>query len=190
MILKGFLFLKHLKSSIDSQNSGESAGDLKWLTFFASFSNLFRFLLTILPPYVWAHHNLILMIRESTNEKTLFEVSEIQLNYKSKASIRPKISSSRDAENILRQYWNDDLLELQEEFKITLLDCYNKVIGIFTASFGGIAGTVADPKLIFAYALKGAASGIILAHNHPSGSLQAVKLISILPKNCETVASS
>ena len=42
---------------------------------------------------------------ESTNEKTLFEVSEIQLSYKSKvkASLRPKISSSRDAENILRQ---------------------------------------------------------------------------------------
>ena len=73
---------------------------------------------------------------ESTNEKTLFEVSEIQLIYKSKvkASLRPKISSSRDAENILRQYWNDDLLELQEEFKIMLLNRYNKVIGIFTVS--------------------------------------------------------
>ena len=65
------------------------------------------------------------------------------------------------------------ILELQEEFKIMLLNRYNKVIGIFTASSGGIAGTVADPKLIFACALKGAASGIILAHNHPSGSLQA-----------------
>ena len=73
---------------------------------------------------------------ESTNEKTLFEVSEIQLSYKSKvkASLRPKISSSRDAENILRKYWNDDLLELQEEFKIMLLNRYNKVIGIFTVS--------------------------------------------------------
>jgi DNA repair protein RadC len=114
------------------------------------------------------------MIMESTNEKTLFEVSEIQLSYKSKvkASLRPKISSSRDAENILRQYWNDDLLELQEEFKIILLNRYNKVIGIFTVSQGGIAGTVADPKLIFGCALKAAASGIILAHNHPSGALQ------------------
>jgi DNA repair protein RadC len=119
------------------------------------------------------------MIMESTNEKTLFEVSEIQLSYKSKvkASLRPKISSSRDAQNILRQYWNDDLLELQEEFKIMLLNRYNKVIGIFTVSSGGIAGTVADPKLIFGCALKAASSGIILAHyanahNHPSGALQ------------------
>ena len=118
---------------------------------------------------------------ESTNEKTLFEVSEIQLSYKSKvkASLRPKISSSRDAENILRQYWNDDLMELQEQFKIMLLNRYNKVIGIFTASSGGIAGTVADPKLIFGCALKAAASGIILSHNHPSGCLQRVRLILI-----------
>ena len=54
-----------------------------------------------------------------------------------------------------------------------LLNRYNKVIGIFTVSQGGIAGTVADPKLIFGCALKAAASGMILAHNHPSGSLQA-----------------
>lgn len=88
---------------------------------------------------------------ESTNEKTLFEVSEIQRSYKSKgkASLRSKFSSSREAENILRQDWNDDLLELQEQFKIMLLNRCNKVIGIFTASSGGIVGTVADPKLIF-----------------------------------------
>ena len=96
------------------------------------------------------------------------EVSEIQLSHKSKvmASLRPKISSSKRGENILRQYWNDDLLELQEEFKIMLLNRYNKVIGIFTVSQAGIAGTVADPKLIFGCVLKASASGIILAHNH------------------------
>ncbi len=37
---------------------------------------------------------------------------------------------------------------------------------------GGISGTVADPKVIFAAALKSTASGIILSHNHPSGSLR------------------
>ncbi len=39
-------------------------------------------------------------------------------------------------------------------------------------SKGGIAGTVADSKLILGVALKSAASGIIVAHNHPSGNLQ------------------
>ena len=109
-----------------------------------------------------------------TTEKTFFEVSAIQLSYESKvkASLRPRIFSSRDAESILRQYWNDDLPELQEEFKI-ILNLYNKVIGIFTLSQGGIAGTVANPKLIFGCTLKAVVSGIILAQNNPSGSLQA-----------------
>jgi DNA repair protein RadC len=35
-----------------------------------------------------------------------------------------------------------------------------------------VAVTVADPKVIFALALKGNASAIILAHNHPSGNLK------------------
>ena len=111
---------------------------------------------------------------ESTTEKTLFEVAEIQLSYKSKvkASLRPKISRSKDVEDVLRKYWNEDTLELHEQFKILLLNRTNRVIGIFEVSSGGLAGTVADPKLIFGCALKAAASGIILAHNHPSGALQ------------------
>lgn len=38
-------------------------------------------------------------------------------------------------------------------------------------SQGGLSGTLADPKVIFAVALKACASGMILAHNHPSGEL-------------------
>ena len=40
-------------------------------------------------------------------------------------------------------------------------------------SQGGVAGTVADPKIIFKLALDDLASGVILAHNHPSGNLTA-----------------
>lgn len=110
---------------------------------------------------------------ESTNEKALYEVAEIQLSYKPqiKASLRPRITSSKDAEGILRRRWNDDTLDLSESFMIMLLNRANKVLGIYEVSSGGIAGTIADPKLIFGCALKAAASGIILAHNHPSGNL-------------------
>jgi DNA repair protein RadC len=54
-----------------------------------------------------------------------------------------------------------------------LLNRANKVLGILEVSTGGVSGTVADPKVIFAAALKGNASGIIVAHNHPSGNLAA-----------------
>ena len=35
-----------------------------------------------------------------------------------------------------------------------------------------MAGTVADPKIIFRKAIEEGSSGIILAHNHPSGNLK------------------
>jgi DNA repair protein RadC len=38
-------------------------------------------------------------------------------------------------------------------------------------SEGGISGTVVDPKKIFKIALDHHTTGIILAHNHPSGNL-------------------
>ena len=46
-----------------------------------------------------------------------------------------------------------------------LLNRANKILGIFTVSTGGVSGTVADPKVIFATALKGNASSIILVKN-------------------------
>ena len=36
---------------------------------------------------------------------------------------------------------------------------------------GGVSGTMADPKIIFAVALKTNSSKLILSHNHPSGNL-------------------
>ncbi|WP_317168263.1 JAB domain-containing protein [Pontibacter pamirensis] len=59
-----------------------------------------------------------------------------------------------------------------EQFKVMLLNRANKVLGIYETSTGGVAGTVADPKLIFVAALKACASSIVLCHNHPSGNLK------------------
>ncbi len=102
-------------------------------------------------------------------------VSEIQLVYRTsvKPSERPKISSSLSAYDILLQAWDDDKIEFIEQFKILLLNKGNKVLGIYEISTGGISGTVVDVRLIFAAALKANASGIIMAHNHPSGTLIA-----------------
>lgn len=111
---------------------------------------------------------------ENTTESRRYQVAEIQLVYKSnvKPSERPKISTSRDARDVLMGTWDVTKLELLEQFKVMLTNRANKVLGIFELSTGGVSGTVADPRLIFAAAIKGVASGIILAHNHPSGNLQ------------------
>ena len=105
----------------------------------------------------------------------MYQVAEIQLTYKSnvKPSLRPKITSSKDAYGVLLENWDGSQIELLEQFKVMLLNRANKVLGIFNLSTGGVTGTVADPKIIFAAALKTTACGIILSHNHPSGNVRA-----------------
>ncbi len=100
-------------------------------------------------------------------------VAEIQLTYKSKvkASERPQINQSEDVHRLLLENWNFEIIEFIEEFKIMLLNRANRVLGMVNISQGGMAGTIADPKVIFAAAIKSAASSIILIHNHPSGNL-------------------
>jgi DNA repair protein radc len=83
---------------------------------------------------------------------------------------KPKISSSQDAFDLLKE----NLMDLpHEEFWVLLLNRANKVTKKKRVSEGGVSGTVADPKIIFKLALEELASGVIVAHNHPSGNLTA-----------------
>jgi DNA repair protein RadC len=104
----------------------------------------------------------------------LFEVSEIELVYKTKvkASERPQITSSKSAYEVLLKAWDENKIEFVEQFKVLLLNRANRVLGVYEVSTGGISGTVADPRLIFVAALKANSSSLVLAHNHPGGSLK------------------
>lgn len=103
------------------------------------------------------------------------QVTEVKMAYfnKVRAADRPQIRSSFDAYEVLAANWDEGTINLFEEFYILLLDRSNRVMGRYLVSQGGIAGTVVDAKIVFAAALKGRASSIILAHNHPSGNLKA-----------------
>ncbi|MBQ1651178.1 MAG: DNA repair protein RadC [Paludibacteraceae bacterium] len=57
-----------------------------------------------------------------------------------------------------------------EEFWILLLNNANHCLAKLRISQGGVHQTVADPKIIFKEALQHLATGIVLCHNHPSGS--------------------
>lgn len=83
---------------------------------------------------------------------------------------KPRISASKDGFEILKAHLQDIH---HEEFWILLLNRANRLIKKHQISQGGVAGTVADPKIIFKLAISELASGLILAHNHPSGNLTA-----------------
>lgn len=80
-----------------------------------------------------------------------------------------KITSSKASFNIMQPIIGD---LLHEEFWVIYLNNSNKVIYKNQLSKGGITGTVVDTRIVFKMALEHNATGIILAHNHPSGVLQ------------------
>jgi DNA repair protein RadC len=115
----------------------------------------------------------LMKIKGIGEAKAITIISALELGRRRKdfqAEEKPKIGGSADAFEILKA----DLLDIPHEaFWILLLNRANRVIKKHQISQGGVAGTVADPKIIFKIAVEELASGIILAHNHPSGNLTA-----------------
>lgn len=79
------------------------------------------------------------------------------------------IQFSKDAYLLMRRHFID---LNHEEFWILLLNRSNKFIAKELISKGGLAGTIADPKIIFNIALQHNAAYIFMMHNHPSGNLK------------------
>jgi DNA repair protein RadC len=105
--------------------------------------------------------------------QTLFAVNEVELVYRNRAKTdnRIKVTSAHTAYDVFLSAWDMNKIDLLEEFLILLLDRNNQCLGLSRISSGGISSCVVDPKIVFATALKARASGLILAHNHPSGNL-------------------
>ena len=101
-----------------------------------------------------------------------YNLAEITVSYstKVKAAERPKVRCSQDADALLRKVFPS--LEHVEYFYIICLNRANQVLGFHQVSKGGISGTVTDVRVIFQVAIKTSSSGLILAHNHPSGNTQ------------------
>ena len=98
---------------------------------------------------------------------------EITIKYKgSKKTELTRINNSSDIYSILKEMFNAEIIDWQEQVILICLNQYNKVIGYYKVSVGGVQGTVCDPKIIFTVALNCAGTtSIILSHNHPSGNL-------------------
>lgn len=80
-----------------------------------------------------------------------------------------QITCSKDSFKILQPFLGD----LQtEEFWVIFLNQNNKMIGKSKLSSGGINQSVVDIRILFKKALESFATGIVIAHNHPSGNLK------------------
>jgi len=113
---------------------------------------------------------------EPTNEDMfdIYQVDEVELALERDFYIvgNNRVTNSDSAFEIFKQFWNTNLLNIQEQMTVMLLNQSNKVIGMYQHSKGAINATVADKQLVAAVAIKSLAKGVIIAHNHPSGNLQ------------------
>ena len=81
-----------------------------------------------------------------------------------------KIESSKSVFKVMQPLIGD---LAHEEFWIIYLNNSNKVLRKQQLSRGGMTGTLVDVRIVMKQALEEGATSIILAHNHPSGTLRA-----------------
>jgi DNA repair protein RadC len=103
-------------------------------------------------------------------KKSDWNVAEVQVSYKPTHDRTVKITSSDDAHRVLRQMWDADMLEIQEQFCVLFMNNANEVIGFRCLHTGTTTASMVDLKLLLSLGCKMLAHSIIIAHNHPSGN--------------------
>jgi DNA repair protein RadC len=104
--------------------------------------------------------------------KALSIVAALELGRRrqlTEAQDRFQVTSSKDIAAIMEPIIADLPIE---EFWILYLNRGNKVLGKEKMSSGGVSGTVVDIKVLLRNAIQRLSSAIIVAHNHPSGTLR------------------
>ncbi len=103
----------------------------------------------------------------------VFSSSEIQIHYKRPLYASMKhISRADDAEEVLREFSDANLIDLKECFWVLLLSNSNRLLGISLISVGATSGVLVGIKEIFQLSLLTNTSNVIICHNHPSGTLK------------------
>lgn len=116
---------------------------------------------------------------------------QITVSYKdADASKRVKIHSSKESYDIFKTLY-EDCMQHHEECWAMFLNRAGKLLGVSCISRSRMDCTVVDIRIVLQTALVSHASGIILSHNHPSGSTVAStpdnNLTSQLKKGCEAI---
>jgi DNA repair protein RadC len=103
---------------------------------------------------------------------TNIQIREVQVSYHPLRGTLFQVRSSQSAYDYISRVYDEATIGLYEEFMVLLLNRANRVLGCLKLSKGGLTGTVVDLRILYGTALKAMASGIIIAHNHPSGNLK------------------
>lgn len=111
------------------------------------------------------------------------QLNEISVQYRPTKIKAGSIVSSQEAYQFFRQLFSDDTIQLRESFYALYVNNAKKPLGYFLLGLGSTSAVVVDIKLLLSIAIKCNATGIVIAHNHPSGCLKPSKMdVSITTK--------
>lgn len=122
--------------------------------------------------------------------KAIAIVAALELGRRRRAEevlVKKKITSSVSVFEVMQPIIGD--LE-HEEFWIIYLNNSNRIIEKVQLSKGGITGTIVDVRIALKKALECGATALVLAHNHPSGTLRPSEPDRQLTKRLKTAGES
>lgn len=100
------------------------------------------------------------------------KLREVSAVYKTNHEINNvKIGGSGDVNDYIRQIYPVEI-NIREAMVVLYLNNSNRTLGYGIASIGGLTGTIVDARLVLRDALLTQSTGLILIHNHPSGTLK------------------
>lgn len=108
--------------------------------------------------------------KEKINKNVVHEVEIVYLRPASELKQFAKCAD--DSYHFLLQLYDKNKLDYKEFFYVLLLNKQNQIIGVSNIGKGSVDSCAVNIKEIFQLAIKTNATGIIVSHNHPSGSLK------------------
>lgn len=101
-----------------------------------------------------------------------YKAPQIKLSYVADCECElPVLNSSEIVARFMRSIWDADTIDFTESMKAVFLNRRLKVLGFINLSEGSDSATVFNLKSLLAAAILSNAHGVILTHNHPSGTL-------------------
>jgi DNA repair protein RadC len=104
--------------------------------------------------------------------KAISIVASMELGRRRQAENIGQVNTIKSSKDIYAVLLSDLSDLISEEFWIIYLNHRNKIIGKEKISAGGLTATIVDVRMLFKRAIERLATSIILAHNHPSGTLK------------------
>lgn len=102
--------------------------------------------------------------------KGKWAVAELKVSYKPKKRTGIIIEESYDAYRVFKQMWDQDLINIQEQFACLFLNNKSEVIGYRLINTGKLTSCTVDFNLIITCSLLCRARAVIFGHNHPTGN--------------------